>query len=556
MAGTNIGANPTQAANVDFGGIMNQGLQRLDAKKEQERLAAEREEKKRLDFEDRYGIDEELFTLEDTEFRTVNDTATEAVSLYRDRYYDVYQQLQEDPTNLQLKKRLGKIKGSVTKLGQSTTKIKEIGEEYLEMMKNDELSDVDEARWREILESTDEGRVKVQMDADDNMQYLFYDKSGKLQDVMPFKDLVKGTLTKRVDLDKELGDLVKTIGRSVEDTVGGGFITTTDKFGAPQEKFVNDFIDSYLGTDKKSLEANPVLADLLNQATGGSSKKREGFTEDERQYVKKYLKDRTQSMYGETTKKKQMAQRSAGRAPTAAELKLPRTSDIQVSVSNGAPTTDKNGRLVFTLGKPIAPDAAKSDRMIGYIKLGKDGSIQVAGEERIKAKGEQVSQAQKEIASGKPTNWIEDAMGADGSVTYYRIEPFDEDSNGNPALINKIANMYGVKDADGLTAVLYQRLVDKYDKETADKMLSETTEVPAPQEGKEDKRSSFIRGWAGQGSNMGYTADELIAELENEPRAGNLTEQEKDEIRKIAESYNEKSSTPKEVKTKSGATYK
>ncbi|WZE63590.1 hypothetical protein PANI_CDS0071 [Maribacter phage Panino] len=473
--GTTIGSNPTQAANVDFGGIMNQGLDRLAQNQERERIAQEREIKRNQEFEDRYGIDESLFQLEDTEFRTVNDTAIEAVSLYRDRYYDVYKQLKADPNNVDLKKRLGNISNSVKRLSDSNQKIKAIGDKYIIMLQDDKLSGVDEDRWRDQLEATEDGRVKVSMDDKDNMQYLFYNKDGKLDKVIPFKELINDDLIERVDLDSQLDSLVESIGTDTKDTVSGGFIKTTNTFGTDQERFVTEFIDSYLGTDERSLQTNPVLADLLNQATGGSSKKRSGFTQQERDFVKKYLIQQTKDRFDESTKLKQLSSRG-GRGPSAAELKQPKPSDINIAFDGGQLQRDSDGRFMFTIGKDIAIDPTKSDRKIDTIKANADGTLAVEGEDRIKVKGTQEdtleSVAEKE---GVEPSFLEKELGSDGKVQYYKRVPFSTDDMSKEQrakTLNKLGNIFGVEDELGLRNILYQDMVQKFGKETADKIIN------------------------------------------------------------------------------------
>ncbi len=472
---SNIGTNPTTAANVDFGGIMNQGLDRLVQNKERDRLAAEREAKRNQEFEDRYGINEDDYVLEDTEFRTVNDTATEAVSMYRDRYYDVYTQLKADPNNIQLKKRLGKISNSVKSLSASNNKIKEIGEQYVAMMEEDKISGVDEDKWREVLEATEDGRVKVSMDEDDNMQYMFYNKDGKLQDVMAFKELIGGTLTEKVDLDESLDALVDSIGTDQIDQVTGRFITSSNVFGADQKRFVNDFIDSYVGTDAKSLENNPVLADLLNQATGGSSKKKSNFTEQERQFVKNFLLQQTKDRYDETVKLKE---RQQPRAVSAADRKQPKAADINIAFQGSAPKRDADGNFVFTIAKPVAVDPTKSDRKIDTIKADAQGNLTVTGEDRVKVKGVQDDSVETVAdREGVQPSMIEELLSSDGSVQYFKRVPFSANSTDDSALINKIGNMFGVEDELGLRNILYQDMVSKFGQEVADRLVAE----PAPQ---------------------------------------------------------------------------
>ena len=99
MAKTNIGVRPTQAVSTNFGDIMRQGQAEARAVRSERRLEQQLVDKRRKEFKDEWGIDEDLFNLDDTEFRTVNDATTEALHKYRDRYYDVYKQLEKEPVS-------------------------------------------------------------------------------------------------------------------------------------------------------------------------------------------------------------------------------------------------------------------------------------------------------------------------------------------------------------------------------------------------------------------------------------------------------------------------
>lgn len=473
---SNIGLRPTQAVTTDFGNIMNQGLDRLAQNEEKARLEQERQDQKNKEFEDRYGIDESLYTIEDTEFRTVNDATTEALAMFRDRNYEIFKQLKENPNDIDLKKRLGSITNSVKRMRASHDKIKQVGEEYLARLEADQLSGVDEEAWRERLEATDEGRIKINADENDNLQILFYGKNGKLEDVLPYKDLIQGSLIDKVDLDTELDGLVKRIGTDKIDVVSGGFIKSLNQFGPDQSRFVREWIDSYLGTDEKSLETNPVLADLLNQATGGSSKKRSNFTEQDRQQVRDYLIQQTKDRFNEEISLKQLSVPSQSR-PTAAELKQPKPSDINLSFDGGVPQLDAQGRFVFTIAKDIPIDPTKSDRKIDAIHAAPDGSLSVAGEDRIKIKGVQEDDTVESVAEreGVEPSMVEQLLGDDGSVQYFKRVPFSTDdmsADQKTKVINKVGNIFGVEDELGLRNVLYQDMIAKYGQETADSVIN------------------------------------------------------------------------------------
>ena len=470
---TNIGSAPTQAANVNFGNIMNQELSRLAQNQERSRLNEERARKRNLEFQDRYGINEDQYILEDTAFRDLNDVATEAVSMLRDKRWELFSALKKDPNNDILKKRMGKVDSSVKRLKASNDKIKQLGDQFISMLENDEVSGVDEERIEKMLKSVERGSIKVHMDENDNMSYLFYDENNNLQDVSSFGELMKESPTKRINLDDELGALVKEMGTDQVDKVTAGFITSSNVFGSDQERFTNDFIDSFLGVDENSLKDNDVLADLLNQATKGSSKKKINFTEQERQFVKNFLIEQVKARYDETVKLRERS-RSSVTNKTEAPSK-----GINLAFTGDKPVRDSDGNFVFTLNKPLAIDPTRSDRKIDTIKSDQQGNIIISGEDRVKIKGVQEGDTTNDIAKkeGVPESFISKLLDSEGKVQYYKRKPFDIKAKDDPAMINKIGNMFGVEDELGLRNILYQDMVEKLGEQTANQIINEPSPI-------------------------------------------------------------------------------
>lgn len=465
MAQSNIGLRPSTAVTEDFGGNARQGVRDYLYLQQLQAQQAERKRQAQQDLEDRWGIDESLYQLPDTEFRSLNDVTTEALSYYRDSYYETYKKLQKDPTNLELKKELGRISNVATMMKTGHQAMAKRGQEGLLMLENDEISGVDEERWREQMESYDDARVVFRPGPDKTPQMLIYNKEGKLQDVVSYQDLVKGNIIKKIDVDTELDDLVKGMGGYKVDKITGGVIRTEDIFGDKQSKFANDWIDSYIGTDEKSLENNDVLADLLNQATSGVSKKRSNFTQQDREYVKNWLMDQIKGRYDEETSLKNNfnVSRSTTKTQTASDL-------INISMQGSAPQIDKKGRFVYTIAEPIAIDPTKSDRKIDNIRATADGRIVLTGQDRRKVKGVSEFTTIEEVAAQEqvPTSWVERLLGDDGEITFYVREPFEED---RPEFVNKVGNMLGVEDELGLRNILYQDMVQKFGEEGAQKLL-------------------------------------------------------------------------------------
>lgn len=462
---SNIGLRPTQAVTEDFGGIVQQGLSIYDAKRQRDE---DEKEKKRKEFDEKFGIEEDLYVLPDTEFRSVNDATTEAMSKYRDRYYDVFKELQADPNNLELKKKLGNITNSVKRMRAAHDKFMTMGQQGLDMIANDSMSGVDEDTWREQLEAFDEGRIQIRLDDSDNMQFLFYDKEGGLAQVVPYNEFVRGDIYNKVDVESEIEGMLKLIGRDSYDENIGRFIRTVDEFGPRQEQQARALI-------RQQLESDEVVADILNQANG--SKKRSDFTDQEKAEAEQYLVNTLRNAYDQANslKERPLPRVSRPRTGSGGATDPISTDLIQPATDNGAPSITSDGKFLFTLGQGIAIDPTKSDRKIDRIEATADGNIVFRGEDREKVKdvppSEKETQSAETVAAENNLS-VDDMieiLNGDGSVTYYRRVPFVEDAN---SVINKVGNMFGVSDEDGLRDVLYNKFVEKFGKETADRYFS------------------------------------------------------------------------------------
>lgn len=490
MASTqsNIGTGYTQAITEDFGGIARQSVQDFEAKKERDYLNQERKYQKDLQLEDRYGIVDEDYILPDTEFRTLNDTTTELMSQYRDMHWDTFEKLKQNPNDDNLKKKLGKINGSVKQMGMAHKKMVALGDEFITLLKEDKLSGVDEDNYRERLEAYDEGRIKGKVDENANMQILFYDKKGKLQEVVPYNELIKGTPTKRVDVDVELDGLTQRIGSTQETYKEGNYIRERSVFGQQQQEMTRDWIDANLGTDEKSLEQNEPLADLLNQATGGSSKKRENFTEGDRVFVKNWLFNQVKGRY--STKESMKADPNAIAAANRAAAAAGKTGVLSMDLVNvgttidDAPSMSPEGNVQFSIGGKdgIAVDAAKTDRRVDTIEMTSDKKIIFKGQDKEKIKGIQDTRDKDEQDVVDEFNsksdmdtaplTIEDVFkttDVNGNVTFYRSVPITIDAE---TVINKLANRFKVGNQTGLQKALYEKVAEKWGEQAATEMFS------------------------------------------------------------------------------------
>lgn len=393
MAAGLIGQGSTQAITEDFGGIARQGVQDIIA--QQDKVKAEKlaEVKRNEEWDDKYGTNEDDYFIEGSGFRTADDTVLEAVSKFRDRRWDVLQQFKADPSNMKYKRQLANIDGNVKRLKATNQKFADMGTKYFEMLENDELSALDEDKWQDRFEAYENGEIKMVLDENDNMVYNFY-KDGKRQDVVHYNDFVKEDFIKRVNVDAELEGMVARIGRTAFDEVQGGYINSSDTWGASQEKFLNETIDSYLGTDEKSLKVNDTLADLLNQQTGGTSKQRDNFTEAQRQSVRQSLITRAKGMYDEKSLKKKLPNPPA---QTAAQAKKVGSGNITLATDGTGAPIMKGDSVGFTLNQGVQIGAADKNAKIDALYMNpNNGAISYSGQQKRKIEWENLSTQDKE----------------------------------------------------------------------------------------------------------------------------------------------------------------
>lgn len=300
--------------------------------REEKRRVEKDNQKKRQEFDKKYGINEEDYYLGDTEFRSVNDASLEAMNLYRDKHYDIYKKLQKDPNNINLQKEYGKIKNSVRLLKEVHGKMKMIGEDYLKKINDGRISGVHEDKWQSVLEAYDEGRIKV-VDSKGNPAFLFYDKNGEFKESFEYKDLLQNSLYSKVDIPKEVESIVKLLGRKVEDKSGGGFVTTYDEWGEKQESTTDEYLNAFSENDE-------LVADILNQMTNGESKQESGFSQKQRDLAKKYMRDLIWGSY-DTKVSKRPFNRPQGRSLSFGDRQKQSANKTLYDISSRAYAKDR-----------------------------------------------------------------------------------------------------------------------------------------------------------------------------------------------------------------------
>lgn len=476
---TNIGLRPTQAADADFGGIMQRGLDYQMRRRAEDNAKQESQRKRQKELQDQFNIDSSLFSLDNTEFRSINDAGVEIMSTLRDSYYDLQQELATNPST-EVKKNLAKVNSHVSNIRSIHERFVDMSKKGLKMIEEGKLSKVDEDRWQELVESYEKGLIKVRQNDQYDLEILHYDKQGNLQGVIPtYGDLAEFHLIESVDIDEELDDLVKeSVGRDKIATNENGYIITRDVFGENQKKFSEDWIDAYLGTDEATLQKNDVMADFLYKMT--KQKKRENFTVDERAKVKNWLMDKVRGRYGSTIGLRKLPSKSSRTSSGSSS-----SSKIFAATENGSPKLDDQNRFLFSLDKPRSLTSAKSDVRISNIAATSDGKISLIGEDRTKVKGNPKSKEEAIENSGASAMDLFSDQDDNGNVTYYERKPFNvqySDGANNEKtsrLINSFASQLGFRNEDGLRNELYNSFVSEFGKEQADQYFKGDLKPPS-----------------------------------------------------------------------------
>jgi hypothetical protein len=388
-----IGSAPTQAIQTDFGDIMNQSLSRADTLRREKKAEDEVLRKEKLaqteKFRDTYGFDEDLMVLQDSEFRTLNDATTQTMHKLRDRYYDVFKQLEQTPNDLEGKKRLGKITSSIKNIRQSYEKMQLMGEDYKKKLAEGKLSGVHEKKWQEILEATDQGTLNIQLDKNDNLQFMFYDKPDKdgnatLGKVMSYKELIQGSLYDKVDIAENIDGIVKSFGENITASIEGGFAVTESELGETNKEIASDMI---MG----QLEDDAVMADILNQMEG--SMQETDFTDEQRLKVHDEMMKRVEARFGKKVQKQQLRddRTSADKTKISYEDNIGLAKD---SVTGQPVTVD--GSVGFVLQQGVQLDAADKYAKVDEVFINpSSGALSYRGQQKRKVEAENLSAQDK-----------------------------------------------------------------------------------------------------------------------------------------------------------------
>ena len=295
------------------------------------RKAKEKAEKEKA-FEEEYKIDDNKFKIEESEFRTPQDVGMEAMELYRDAIYDTKEQLRQDPNNVELKKKMGRLNNGVDVLKSSYESVLKVEDAIEKKIADGTLSKVDENRWSTFLDSYRNGRVKPVMNDEGAIAYVVYDEEGNRAETIPFKKLISDTvLYDKVDINKNLSEMATHLGKEVYDKASGGFVNTFDEWGVKQETQASSLVDTFLNNDA-------VTADLYQQLIDKDSDQRDNFSQEQKDELKEVLMGRLKRAYDTKKEKKPYNRPQPSGGSLTDSLKMQNANnlyDISMRAANG-----------------------------------------------------------------------------------------------------------------------------------------------------------------------------------------------------------------------------
>lgn len=273
---------------------------------EKERLRLLDEQKQ---WEKDYGYNYDDFKAEVTGFDTYDQIQTDYTRQATDKYIDLYREADELRKSGKLKEaedvklKMLKLKGSFKQLTEANTHLAEINKNYTDMVNKGLVSGVDADNWEAQMESIlKDKNFKLTLDENSSPVIIGIQKNTDGTEKpfsVKYSQIVDGSW-RPYQKQNLLGDkgivtnIVKNLGSYSERKQDGLFTIDSTLWNDRVKEGALSQINLLLGDDE-------TMADLLNQATG--SKKKSGFTDEDRKTVRDSLLKMVEGSYKETYKK-------------------------------------------------------------------------------------------------------------------------------------------------------------------------------------------------------------------------------------------------------------
>lgn len=302
-----------------FNDGINQGLQYwggIAARRgEEERARAEREgirrKKEISDWETKYNLKEGDFLNQHTGFDSYDATLQDFSKHTMDKYVEYNRMARQALENGDLKTKsdyemkMMKLKNGFKEVTKGQEAFAELNKKYLQMVQDRKMSGVDAENWEKVMEAVNrDNNLAMRWTEDDKLVYTglktLSDGTQEPYEVAHV-DLINGNFRpyERQQLSGDGGiidNILHNLGKKTTDKITGLTKTTSQVWDDVRQKAALGHIDSLLESDE-------VMADLYYQMINGKSKKRNGFSNEEKNTVRKELLELVRGGYDETEKK-------------------------------------------------------------------------------------------------------------------------------------------------------------------------------------------------------------------------------------------------------------
>lgn len=288
-----------------WGGLKAQEIEADKGRAEREKV---RKEAEVAEWEDSYGFKYDDFLNQVTGFDTYDQIKADYASQVSDQYVDLYRKANEAMASGNIRDRrkyeteMMRLKGSFKQVQQADEIIREIFETYTTMAQEGKISGVDANTWEAEMQSIlkDKNyRIVIGKNGSPELVGLKTLEDGSQEPFnIKFSDIVNKSWRpyRRQDIaGKEglVGNILNRLGAETTVDRNGALIVTNQKWDTKREKASQGYIDSLLSSDE-------VTADLYHQMIDGGSRKRTGFTKDEKKQVADRLMELVEGGYKET----------------------------------------------------------------------------------------------------------------------------------------------------------------------------------------------------------------------------------------------------------------
>lgn len=267
--------------------------QEIEADKGRAERAQLRQAQQNKEWEEKYGYKYDDFLNKVTGFDSYDQVKTDYAQQVSDKYIELNRKAQEALSSGNLKDRrkyeteMMRLKGAFKQVQQADAIIGQRFQESMKMAQEGKMSGVDSDSWDAEMQAISKDmnyRVTIGENGSPEIVGVKTLMDGSQEPFsIRYSDIVNGTWRpyRKQDIAGKGGLVNNVLDRlGAETTVdrNGALIVTNQKWDAKREKASQGYIDSLLASDE-------ITADLYNQMIDGNSRKRTGFTGDEKKQV-------------------------------------------------------------------------------------------------------------------------------------------------------------------------------------------------------------------------------------------------------------------------------